>query len=214
MSIMAKDTYTISSTDVTSPVKNREVALFTATMPAPATHAMLKALGRDIPATLTIIHNSGKDDPPDIEALGLGWECTEFPPNQSAIAAVHEEQADMGMSVPGYSQTGSDIRKIRERANPFGFPDPFGQDDEIKALKDVFLQKVIGGPKSKDVPGNDVLLLDQRADGWPDMAEAALRQALAEHKPTHIRAILLVRWQQKNIEYSKPPVAVVVQVYP
>jgi len=210
-----KNHYTISSTNVISPVPDREVALFTAALHSPVTHAVVKALDVTVPASIGLTHNTGPDDPPDIHALGLGWECTEFPPNQSALDAVHREQGDMGMSVPGYSQTGSDVRKIRELANPFSsFPKPFGWNDEVKALKTVFLEKVIGGPKSKDVPGNDVLLLDQRADGWPDAAEAALRQALASKKPVHIRAILLIRWEQTNIDYSKPPVSVVVQIYP
>ena len=108
-----------------------------------------------------------------------------------------------------------DVRKIRKLANPFcSFPKPFAWNDEVKALQDLFLNKVIGGPKSKDVAGNDVLLLDQRWDGWPDMAEVALRQAVALKRPGRIRAILLVRWQRGNIDYSKPPVPVVVQIYP
>ena len=210
-----KTPYTISTTDVISSVKNREVALFTAALPSPVTQAMLQAFGVTVPASLSLKHNTDADDPPDVHALGLGWECTEFPPNQSALDAVHQEQADIGMSVPDFSQTGSDVRKIRKLANPFGsFPKPFARNDEIKALQDVFLNKVIGGPKSKDVAGNDVLLLDQRWDGWPDMAEVALRQAVALKTPGHIRAILLVRWRRENIDYSKPPVPVVVQIYP
>ncbi|MDI1320362.1 MAG: hypothetical protein PSW75_09255 [bacterium] len=210
-----KSHYTISSMNVISPAPDREVALFTAALQSPVTHAVVGTLGVTVPASIEITHNTGQDDPPDIYALGLGWECTEFPPNQSALDAVQREQGETGLSVPGYSQTGSDVRKIRELANPFSsFPKLFGWNDEVKALKNVFLERVIGGPKSKDVPGNDVLLLDQLTDRWPDAAEAALRQALMSKNIVHIRAILLIRWEQKNIDYSKLPVPVVVQIHP
>lgn len=210
-----KTPYTVSLTNVISPAKDREVALFTATIQSPVTHAMLNAFGIAVPASIAMTHNSGADDPPDINALGLGWECTEFPPNQSALDAVHQEQGEMGMIVPGFSQTGSDINKIRALAMPgSAYPKAFSLNDEIKVLHGVFLEKVIGGPKSKDIPGNDILLLDQRADGWPEAAEIALRQAMKMKTPTHIRAVLLVRWQQGAIDYSKPPVPVVVQIFP
>lgn len=210
-----KTPYTISSTDVTSPVKDQEVALFTASLQSPVTHAILSTLNITVPASLALIHNTSPDDPPDIHALGLGWECTEFPPNQSALDVIHKEQAAIGMTVPGYSQTGSEIRRIREYSMPYSaYPRPFAWNDEINALRDVFLKKIIGGPKSKDIPGNDILLLDQRADDRPEVAEIGLRQAVAMKKPRFIQGILLVRWQRMNVDYSKPPVPVVVQIYP
>src|SRR5688572_12096241 len=102
---------------------------------------MLDKFGIAVPPEIQLTHNSGADDPPDINALGLGWECTEFPPNQSALDTVHQEQGEMGMVVPGFSQTGSDINKIRAHAMPYtAYPKPFALDDEIKALQDVFLE--------------------------------------------------------------------------
>lgn len=208
-----KKPYSIRPTDVTSPVSDREVALITATLASPVTHALLASFGVELPAVVQVMHHTGTDDPPDISALGLGWECTEFPPDQSAIDAVHRKQEVM--IVPGYSQTDGDIGRIRQLAAPSTeLPQSFAVNDEVAALSRVFLEKVIGGPKSKDVPGNDVLLLDQRRCDWPQTAEIALRGALVEKRPTHIRAVLLVRWEDTIVNYSEPPVPVVVQLHP
>jgi|GEM_PF-2696213 len=206
---MPKATYTVSSTSVISPVKNHEVSLFTAAINSPVTQAALKKLGVSVPDSVPVVHNTGVDDPPDIEALGWGWECTEFPPNQSAIEAVHEKQG--AMVVPGFSQTGADVREIRKRANPYtAMPETINSKAEIEALEKVFVEKVIGGAKSKDISCNQVLLLDQRDDGWPEFAEIALRQGLAKKRPVHIRLVLLVRWERTKVNYSNPPVPVVV----
>lgn len=208
-----KQRYSIQVGNVVSPVNDREVALFSMAMSAPVTLTLLEKLGIAVPPEVQMEHHTGADDPPDISALGLGWECTEFPPDQSALDAVHKEQG--AMIVPGFSQTGGNIAKIRALAKPFNaYPEPFSVTDEISSLKRIFLEKVIGGPRSKDVPGNDVLLLDQRASGWPADAEMALRQALTEKKPINIRAVLLVRWQRGDVDHSKPPVPVVVQLFP
>lgn len=212
---MPKHKYTVTRTNVISPVRDKEVALFCAAVNSQVTQALLQSLNVPLPASIEVTHNTGGDDPPDIEALGLGWECTEFPPNQSALNVVHEEMKCTGMIVPGYSQTGSNVGKIRELATPYtAYPKPWAVNDEIKALKEVFLEKILGTSKSKDVAPNDILLLDHRNDHWPEYSEAALKQALAEQKPKRLRGILLVRWPTKNIDYSKPPIPEVVQLFP
>lgn len=212
---MPKQQYTVSTSNVISPAKDKEVALFCAAVNSPVTQALLKSLNVPVPPAIEITHNTEGDDPPDIEALDLGWECTEFPPNQSALEVVHEEMKGTGMIVPGYSQTGSNVGKIRKLAMPYSaYPKPWAVNDEIKALKEVFLEKILGTSKSKDVAPNDILLLDQRNDGWPEYSERALRLALAERKPIRLRGILLVRWPMKNVDYSKPPAPEVIQLFP
>jgi len=134
------------------------------------------------------------DDPPDFEALGLRWEHTLFPPDQIALDRVHREQG--AMIVPPFSVTRGDIRKIRKHSGPFlGYQEFHSVDDVVDALETAFLEKVIGGPASKDVPTNDVLLLDNRVDTSPRRdTEEALRRALSKKQPKHLKLIFLVRW--------------------
>jgi hypothetical protein len=54
------------------------------------------------------------------------------------------------------------------------------------------LKEIIGGGKSKDVYGNDVLLLDQTQNYWPEPVEA-VRRALEKVSPKYIKLILFVR---------------------
>jgi hypothetical protein len=174
----------------------------------------IESLGVEIPERFELIHNTEGDDPPDLSAFGLGFECTEFPPNQSATQVVHEERAHSGMAVPGLSQAGGDIRRIRDyAANPgYRFCEV---TEEIQALVSAFIN-VITGPRSKDVAGNDVLLLDQRQDDWPDLAPDAIRRALQKMTLHYVRLILLVRWTNWQAAEGgvRPPEPWVVQVYP
>jgi hypothetical protein len=203
-----KTNYTITRDQLVPPVRNRELALFTCMLQAPAARKALAELNITVPARFPLIHNSGTDDPPDIEALGLGWECTDFPPDQQALDAVHREVG--AMVIPPYSRTRGEIKRIRQAVTISHVCPPFVSADEVlAALSRAFLERVIGGPKSKDVPGNDVLLLDQRYDP-SDFPEIALRLALRETKPRHLRLILLVRWQQGKGR----PLPDAVQVYP
>ena len=101
------------------------------------------------------------------------------------------------MSVPGFHQTGRDIKNIRlgvDVANDC--PSLRSLDLEAAALEDDFLNNVIGGPKSKDIDGNDVLLLDYRWSVWSDYVESTLRGALRKQRPKHIRLILLVGFER------------------
>jgi hypothetical protein len=180
---------------------------------SPEARCAICSLGIGIPETFELTHNTGKDDPPDLNALGLGWECTEFPPNQSAMDKVHEECGEMGMTVPGFSVTGSDINKIREHSNPFAaFPNFVPVEAEYQALEAVFLERVIGGAKSKDVPGNDVLLLDHRRGNYLGDAAVAIKRALQKKSPSCIRLIFLVGWRAHQIGDTQPVPKVVVCV--
>lgn len=188
-----KETYTIHRDEIRPPIPDIELALFTFMLQSTEARAALGGLGIVIPERFEAIHNTGKDDPPDIEAFGLGFECTEFPPNQSAIHKVHNERGPSGMILPGFSETGDDIRKIRELAEPsLVSPRFYTAEKEAEALAEAFC-KIIDGPRSKDVPGNDVLLLDYRREILADMVvELAIRGAIARKRPTNIRLILLI----------------------
>lgn len=204
-----KKSYTIRPDCLCPPEQNRELALFTCAIQSPVTESALRRLGIEVSETFNIVSNHAGDDPPDIEALGLGWECTEFPPNQSALAAVHKERKCRWMQIPPISETGRKIQKIRELAEPRKTMPKFYANDEIGVLEEIFLKEVIGGAKSKDLPGNDILLLDNRDSLRGDSApEEAVIKAVIKSPPKHIKVILLVRWRRKEL------VPWVVQVFP
>lgn len=199
--------YTINRDELVPPVRDKEVALFTCALQSAALRDWCAGQGIALPEKFEIAHHTDNDDPPDLSALGLGWECTEFPPTQSAIDKVHMENGPMGMIVPGFNETGANIQKIRAQSIPFtAYPRMYAVDDEIAALEQAFLTKVIGGPRSKDVPGNHVLLLDRRGDHAGDLAERALRSAVTKVKPKHLRLVLLVGWKS-NIAAPVPEVS-------
>ena len=201
--------------DLQPPVRNSELALFTCALQGIDTRRALERIGRVVPHRFTIVHNTGRDDPPDVEAFGFGWECTEFPPNQSALEAVYRERGFKAMTLPPFSQTGRKTKDIHNRIGRENVEPPFfNPADEISVLEGVFLSDVIGGPKSKDVPGNDVLLLDERRNHWADaIAETAVRNAVAKRPPSHIRLILLVGFRPQEVG-DRAPVPRVVQVFP
>jgi hypothetical protein len=181
---------------------------------ASAARTGLEALGIQIPEKFELIHNTDGDDPPDLRAFGLGFECTEFPPNQSAIRTVHQERAHQGMAVPGFSRTGGNVSRIRRYADSPGHRF-CSVSEEISALENAFVS-VITGPRSKDVSGNDVLLLDQRQDDWPNMATDAIHRVLQRLSLQYVRLIFLVRWTgwQSSADGVRPPEPCVIQMYP
>lgn len=208
-----KTSYQIKRDDLVPPTREMELALFTCALQSGEVRTSLAALGKAVPEQLAIVHHTNPDDPPDIEALGLGWECTEFPPNQSSLTAVHDQWRGPMMNVPGFSQTGRDIDEIRKRADPNSYDTFYSADDEIEALKMEFLERVLGGAKSKDIPCNHVLLLDHRQQPLIEHTEAAIRKALALRQPRHIKLILLVAWQRSQSR-ERAPVPNVTVMYP
>jgi hypothetical protein len=164
-----KKTYLIERDELRPPMENVELALFTCMLQSPIARKAIESLSVQLPKKFELTHYTGADDPPDLSALGLGFECTEFPPNQSAIQAVYDQRGGQEMIIPGLSQTGADIKKIREHVDQPGYNSFYGINDEIMALQKAFL-KVIDGPKSKDIHGNDVLLLDLRQEDRTDLA--------------------------------------------
>ena len=204
---MARAKYSITRDNLEPPIHDTELALFTCAIQSSAVRTSLGALGVPVPDQFNIVHNTNPDDPPDIEALGLGWECTEFPPNQSALTHVFDKWSGP-MNVPGFSQTGRDIGKMRAFADPeIDTINTFiSVDKEIEALKQEFLNTIIGGPKSKDVSCNSVLLLDHRQQPLIDKAKSAITQALSQSQPKHIKLILLVAWHRiQSVDESLVP---------
>jgi hypothetical protein len=200
-----KHYHTISRDVIVPPIRDPEFALFTCAIQSSDLRDRLAAMGRAMPGTFEVTHNTNPDDPPDFQALGLGWECTEFPPNQSAIAKVHETCGPFGMVIPGFSETGGDIRKIRKRSNPFSANPSFVSiDKEVSALEHAFVQKILSGPKSKDIFGNDILLLDHRGDQRMEWTEIALRRAIACYRPRHLRIIVVVGFRAQQPDDMGP----------
>lgn len=195
-----RTTYTIRRDSLRPPVKSKELAAFTWMLQQPSGLAILNSFGVAVPDAFEITHHSNPDDPPDFSALGLGFEVTEFPPNQSAIQAVYLERGGKGMAIPAFQRTGRNISKIRSEVNNPGSPTNSlvtggfaSVPAEALAYESEFLGLLIG-PGSKDVPGNDVLLLDQRYEHHTDFALLpAIKNATAKTPPKYIRLIMMVR---------------------
>jgi hypothetical protein len=204
-----KTSYIIQRDRLEPPERNVELALFTCMLQSPVAREALKSLGIEIPEKFKLIHNTGGDDPPDLFALNCGFECTEFPSNQTPIHTVYDQRGGREMVIPGFSQTGSDIKKIREHVEQPGYNNFYSINDEVCALRDAFLN-VIDGPKSKDVYGNDVLLLDFRREDRSDLALEAICRALQQKTPKHICLILAVGWRRREIGDTAPIPNVVV----
>lgn len=195
-----KVAYTIPRDRLQPPVRSKELAAFTWMLQKPGGLEILASAGISVPAHFEITHHTNPDDPPDFSAFGLGFEVTEFPPNQSAIQAVYMQRGGAAMAIPAFQRTGRDIRKIRaEVADPAsptnslitgGFT---SVPAEAAAYATEFLS-LLSGPDSKDVPGNDILLLDQRYEHFTDFALLpAIRSATAKVKPRHLKLIVMVR---------------------
>ncbi len=204
-----KTVYSIVRDRLQPPVQDDEVELFTCALQSPTLRDWLSAQGITVPAQFDLTHNTDGDDPPDLHALGLGWECTKFPPNQDPLSKVHEECGPMGMIVAGFSQTGANIGKIYELSKPFsGYPEPVYVADEITAYRSAFLERVVGGSKSKDVRGNDVLLLDGRKEPHHEFVIGGIRQAIRRNKPRYLKLVLLVGWKPYALGDTGPVPAV------
>jgi hypothetical protein len=194
------------------PAEKKELGLFTCMLQSPVARKGIESLGVQVPETFKLVHNTDSDDPPDLFALGLGFECTEFPPDQSAIPAVHKQRPNQCMTIPGFSQTRGKIKNILNRVDHLGYDTSYALTDEISSLAEYFITAVISGPRSKDIPGNDVLLLDQRGDhSPPERAETAIRCVFQQRKLGHIRLVLLVRLLQRGTGHLMP---CAVQMYP
>jgi hypothetical protein len=207
-----KKKYIVNRGQLVPPAEDVELSLFTCAIQTDIVKSALSELGISVPASFEVTHNSDGDDPPDIEALGLGWECTEFPPNQSAMKKVQKEyfknrQSGGFMNVPGFSQTNRDIGKMHRAAFPsYVRPQGFDPSGEVDALERDFLTRVLSGPRAKDVSANQILLLDQRGDLWPEAAEEALKRAFSTATPKWLHFAFLVRWASHVGSERKPHV--------
>jgi len=195
-----KATYTIPKDRLQPPVESKELATFTWMLQKPGGLEILAAAGISVPDAFEIAHHTNPDDPPDFSAFGLGFEVTEFPPNQSAIQAVYMQRGGKAMAIPAFQRTGRDIRKIRtEVANPASATNSLvtggftSVPAEAVAYEQEFLS-LLSGAGSKDVPGNDILLLDQRYEHFTDFALVpAIKNATTKIKPTYLKLIVMVR---------------------
>jgi hypothetical protein len=197
--------------DRPQPNRNPEVDTFTHLLQQPTGRAILAKLGLDLPETFDLTHNTGRDDPPDLVVMGRGFEHTEFPPNQTARGKVMQERNENGlhavsiaplMKLDPKGKKENPMKAIREYADanePTATTDDDfeattsgmnSMDDEVAAMQEAF-EKML---REKDVPGNDVLLLDGRADGTQAcVVGAGIQRGLANYTPSHFRLIVLVR---------------------
>jgi hypothetical protein len=195
------------------PTKEKEIKCFVRAIQSQVGRVAIETLaGGIIPERYLIHHNTNPDDPPDIVAFNLGFEHTEFPPDQSATQKVYEEHSHEGMTIPPYSHGKGNVREIRKIVER-SFVEPLFTSvaDNISALEQAFLENVLK-PGGKDVPGNDVLLLDARLEPWTEQPTEAARRALTKMKPRHLKLILYIYWTRN--EAGKPSVPAAIQLYP
>ncbi len=180
------------------PVESKELALLMWMLQQGTGLTILKNFGIDVPEKFAVTeHNGQPDEPPDLTAFDYGFECTEFPPNLTTISKIHLQKGT-AIIVPPFQRTGKGYGAIRReidasvsKSSITGGHYELGK--EQKSLADEF-RNVISGPKSKDIPGNDILLLDQRNEVFGDITvEPAIRSVLANWKLKHIRLIIMVR---------------------
>ena len=102
---------------------------------------LARFLGTALPSQLELVAHTNPNDPPDISALGFGFEVTQFPPDQSARQAVKRKQIGRSVTpVPSFQHTkGGDYDEIRrEIEDPNSVTnDPYNEDtlsDAIDAL--------------------------------------------------------------------------------
>jgi hypothetical protein len=189
---MPRHSYQFSDGTLTPTNDHDELRLFAAAMEAPEIHETMASLRITVPRNFSFVHCDRGDDPPDIEAFGLGWECTDFPPNQKPLQHIHKNWKGGIMNVPPLSETGRSIGQMWEMANPHRYDRFVSVADQVAALKDDFLQNVLFGTKPKDNAANQILLVNHLASLQHDLAADAICAALEEQKPRYIRAIVIV----------------------
>lgn len=202
-------TYSISRDSITPPVHNPEVELFTFMLQSAEARASIESIiSGPVPDRFELTHNTPPDDPPDLRACGLGWECTYFPKDQRPREVVHRQCAQEIMVVPPYAKTRGDIGTLFRTTSYPGYEAvSHSHNDEVSALESDFRESL----RSKDIPGNDVLLLDGLGDLVQDRAETAIRIVFQKIRPTHIKLVLLVGRDFSITDRSSPRV---VQMYP
>jgi hypothetical protein len=186
-----KREYTLRCDDPQISEPNRELAVMALLLSQCSGRQILEELlKRPVPMKVTVIHNTVGDDPPDLEAFGIGFEVTDFPPDQVPKEKVREKHRGI-LHDPPLHQTGGNLRKIEAQSvNPSRvrppFFDPSKECVELTTRAKAMLQH-------KDVSTNRVLLLDQRSALWPDDIIVPVRSACTQRRPTHIQLIIAVR---------------------
>lgn len=142
--------------------------------------------------TISVLKNSGGDDPPDLHLLlpqgPVGIEITDCSPIAACVAKVSAKM-EGGGAIPGASdaKTFREVKEFMSRPPSLVAPHFTDLGAEQKKLVDYLAHQIA----AKDVPGNDILLLGNSfVGGWPESEFAAFAKALV--RPKHIKRIVLV----------------------
>jgi len=187
-----------------NPVLNRpntELAAFALLLWQPTGRNVIEEfVGRSLGANVEVIHNSGGDDPPDLEAFGLGIEVSFFPADQPPIDKARAKSHGNRL-IPPYHRTGGNLKKILEQSRPSRVrPQYYDPRDLIEA----YTAYAGGLLRRKDVTNNHILLLDQRTVCSFESPDEAIQLAIRSYAPTHLRLILGVREHETRVFYRRP----------
>jgi len=155
---------------------------------------MVQALrpGAQKSETISVLKNSGGEDPPDLHVLlpqgPIGIEITDCSPIAACLAKVSVKKHEGG-AIPGVSdaKTFHEVKEFMSRPQSLVAPHFTNFGAEQKELVDYLARQIA----VKDVPGNDILLLGNSfMGGWPESEFAAMARDLVQ--PKHIKRIVLV----------------------
>ncbi len=202
-----KTTYRMTRISVVPTATSKELRTFAHMLGQSTGLAILANSGIDVPAEFEVTENSGgsPDEPPDISAFGYGFEHTEFPPTLTIIDKIHTKKGTV-IIVPPFQNTGKNYGDVRReiydpasKTNSSTRPGFWPLNKERCKLAGEF-RALLESSKSKDKPGNDILLIDQRSQALEDIVvEPAIREVLVGWKLKYIRLIIMVR-AKKSIQ--------------
>jgi hypothetical protein len=142
--------------------------------------------------TISIQKNSDGDDPPDLSVLlptgSIGIEITDCSPIAACVAKVSAQMGG-GAAIPGVSDAKT-LREVKEfMSRPTSLVQPHVTD--LAGEQKDLVAYLVGQIGTKDVPGNDILLLaNSFMGGWPESEFATIAKRMVQ--PKHIQRIILV----------------------
>jgi hypothetical protein len=170
---------------------NKELAVMAMLLSQPSGRQILGGfLNMPVPMEVRVIHNTFGADPPDLEAFGYGFEVTDFPPDQVPKAKVRKKYRGM-LGLPPYYRTGGNMKAIEEQSTKLSFVHPAFYDPEKEA--ETLTAKAEKMLATKDLPTNQILLLDSRLAFWEDAINVPVQNALRIHRPRWIGMIIAVK---------------------